>query len=445
MNCKYCQCENETTNIFCINCGKRLGGKTDCPICHRPIPEKATYCPMCGNRIDGKTVCLHCDRVYEGDFCPGCGAPSPKSAPLPSPETHARTFLGARNVLLYLALICMFIGAFLFGGRFVITDLGSHTPNWKSLPDFLNVCNLFQTPFHTLRILFHRPNLELQDGIPVLSSVLLSFSYLCHMVLSFISLICATAQLIRKKCFFALQLQNCILPPATSMLISMILLLGVTRGMKYLSYTMSFLEFRLSLSTVAVLIVTAALLAASLALSFLIRRTAPGEFDKRRLFPLGGAALSLLLLCIAGIAPMLSVRPSFSSKNINARVFDVLFEFWNGFDFLLAILTCVFYLLILILSAILFNAMAARMNPPKNTRPVILAVFSLFLALAAIGYLICTVNLFIIARNDLSADDGFTPSSISYALYLGASPIFAVLCSIGLFALTLRHTPCRAK
>ena len=74
MNCKNCNAEFADDAKFCPQCGARVDGKTECRFCGREIEENAVFCMYCGRRLDGKSVCKKCGNVFEGNFCPNCGA-----------------------------------------------------------------------------------------------------------------------------------------------------------------------------------------------------------------------------------------------------------------------------------------------------------------------------------------------------------------------------------
>lgn len=74
MNCKNCNAEFAADAKFCPQCGARVDGKTECRFCGREIEENAVFCMYCGRRLDGKSVCKKCGNVFEGNFCPNCGA-----------------------------------------------------------------------------------------------------------------------------------------------------------------------------------------------------------------------------------------------------------------------------------------------------------------------------------------------------------------------------------
>lgn len=84
MQCKFCNAENAKDAVYCQDCGKRLDGKVECPVC-RKFTNEAKYCSYCGARIDGKKVCKSCGTEYEGAFCPNCGEKQPvKATPVQS-------------------------------------------------------------------------------------------------------------------------------------------------------------------------------------------------------------------------------------------------------------------------------------------------------------------------------------------------------------------------
>ena len=74
MECKKCGAINPDEAVFCAQCGTRLDGKAPCPSCGKLNDETNAYCNFCGTRLDGKTVCKTCGAVFEGNFCPKCGA-----------------------------------------------------------------------------------------------------------------------------------------------------------------------------------------------------------------------------------------------------------------------------------------------------------------------------------------------------------------------------------
>ena len=84
MNCGKCEAPLADDAKFCPQCGARVDGKKECWYCRREIAEDAIYCTYCGKRQDGKIVCNKCGEVYEGNFCPKCGAAArPQAANAP--------------------------------------------------------------------------------------------------------------------------------------------------------------------------------------------------------------------------------------------------------------------------------------------------------------------------------------------------------------------------
>lgn len=84
MNCGKCEAPLADDAKFCPQCGARVDGKKECRYCRREIAEDAIYCTYCGKRQDGKIVCNKCGEVYEGNFCPKCGAAArPQAANAP--------------------------------------------------------------------------------------------------------------------------------------------------------------------------------------------------------------------------------------------------------------------------------------------------------------------------------------------------------------------------
>ena len=74
MNCVKCGFEVPDGGIYCSNCGARADGKKECVNCKKLVSENSTYCTFCGARVDGKKVCDACGEVFDGKFCPKCGA-----------------------------------------------------------------------------------------------------------------------------------------------------------------------------------------------------------------------------------------------------------------------------------------------------------------------------------------------------------------------------------
>ena len=50
INCKKCNCENETSNKFCLNCGTNLK-KLECPKCQTELNKSDKFCSQCGTSI----------------------------------------------------------------------------------------------------------------------------------------------------------------------------------------------------------------------------------------------------------------------------------------------------------------------------------------------------------------------------------------------------------
>ncbi len=82
MNCKQCGAPTVEGAVYCGCCGARVDGKKPCKACGQLNDESFAFCISCGTRIDGKTACTACGAVYEGAFCPTCGASAAQSSPV---------------------------------------------------------------------------------------------------------------------------------------------------------------------------------------------------------------------------------------------------------------------------------------------------------------------------------------------------------------------------
>ena len=122
MECKKCGANNPDEAVFCAKCGARLDGKTACPSCGRLNDEENNFCGFCGARLDGKTVCKTCGAVFEGAFCPKCGAG--KNAAFRVPQTgraegqllSSKKYLRIVQIsLMYAAIALLFVFCFFTG------------------------------------------------------------------------------------------------------------------------------------------------------------------------------------------------------------------------------------------------------------------------------------------------------------------------------------------
>ena len=50
INCKSCNCKNEISNKFCLNCGTNLK-KLECPKCQAELKKSDKFCSQCGTNI----------------------------------------------------------------------------------------------------------------------------------------------------------------------------------------------------------------------------------------------------------------------------------------------------------------------------------------------------------------------------------------------------------
>ena len=140
MECKKCGAINPDEAVFCAQCGTRLDGKAPCPSCGKLNDETNAYCNFCGTRLDGKTVCKTCGAVFEGNFCPKCGAgaraaetaathaaAAPKAAAKALPgKTAKRVIRLVQSSLVFSAIFCMLVFSLCLG--FTQTQTGTLEP-----------------------------------------------------------------------------------------------------------------------------------------------------------------------------------------------------------------------------------------------------------------------------------------------------------------------------
>ena len=114
MDCKKCGTLLPDGGIFCPSCGARCDGKITCKNCSSLIDENATYCTYCGVRVDGKTACAKCGAIFEGSFCPSCGADNSSLSKVKKRKEKADNSAGTRfGAVERILSPCLSLGAIL--------------------------------------------------------------------------------------------------------------------------------------------------------------------------------------------------------------------------------------------------------------------------------------------------------------------------------------------
>lgn len=69
--CKYCETENDSDAVFCINCGAS-DFKNKCANCGAVY--EGNFCPQCGTKAGrAQKTCPKCGELYTSYACPSCG------------------------------------------------------------------------------------------------------------------------------------------------------------------------------------------------------------------------------------------------------------------------------------------------------------------------------------------------------------------------------------
>lgn len=95
MKCSFCQTENDDNAVFCVSCGKRIDGKTVCPVCGALCEAGSTSCASCGAELPVTEPAPAPEPVAEP-------AAEPVAAPAPAAEP-AVTYTGWRKALYILS------------------------------------------------------------------------------------------------------------------------------------------------------------------------------------------------------------------------------------------------------------------------------------------------------------------------------------------------------
>lgn len=69
--CKHCGASLEDGQLFCSECGEKVGGEERiCPVCKTSTTSE--FCPNCGTRVI-PVICPNCGKESFSDFCESCG------------------------------------------------------------------------------------------------------------------------------------------------------------------------------------------------------------------------------------------------------------------------------------------------------------------------------------------------------------------------------------
>ncbi len=314
MECKKCGAINPDEAVFCAQCGTRLDGKAPCPSCGKLNDETNAYCNFCGTRLDGKTVCKTCGAVFEGNFCPKCGAgaraaetaathaaAAPKAAAKALPgKTAKRVIRLVQSSLVFSAIFCMLVFSLCLGFTQTLKSGGETVP-----VETENVYYFLFSVWKDIRMVFDALSSASPD-VEVLIYFEAYFSLYMPYILIAVALganivVCLTYGILAVVKFSTgigrtdVPLAKYLVPPVVSTLAAVTVPLALMGATEATGDTSAHISFGLNGAGVAEIVLVAVFLAGAIVLECLLN----GKAVANRLKKIVPFAIGALLLAVA--------------------------------------------------------------------------------------------------------------------------------------------------
>lgn len=458
MNCKNCNAEFADDAKFCPQCGARVDGKTECRFCGREIEENAVFCMYCGRRLDGKSVCKKCGNVFEGNFCPNCGAAvnlsaaasgyspaamnaSAASAAIAVDERRAAARMRANHVmaiikqsLLYGALCVLFICSFFVTLSMTATvsgESGSVAVNNTSFYFLIDIFKEMKDSLAAMGTLGEDYFLEMEISLYLMAG-------LCAASVGAIILIClgyfiagtvAFARAMTGKREIAMS--KYVIMPAVLSLVLMIFLKGIFGT--YLNGSSAEAKITIGAVPIVNIVLVSCLLAGAAVLHIVIGGKSEKDNALGYALQSAGALLAFLAIVLLTLS-VLSIEEGRDSAGVSApgMFLGILSaiglmadaEQVAAANAILVDSAVVFalYAVVFVLAAVAMAAFAKGIVKKSGSSRVMACVFSGISFGVSIAYLVMSIVL---------CNDSATPAKI------GASPICALIFSAFMLAMAI--------